>query len=193
MFFQSPAEYTDFYLPPFIVWDGASSWFVSYCWILLFGFAGGHTFALNYNIMGLPFASLAGKESACSARDLGSIPGLWRSPGERIGYPLQYSWAFLVAQTVKKSTCKAGDLGLILGLGRSPEGGHDNPLQYSCLENSMDRGAWWAAVHGVTKSWTWLRNYIQCNRMAGYSTFFYMSFKFFTLFIKKNKPAYPCS
>ena len=37
--------------------------------------------------------------------------------------------------------------------GRSPGGGNGNPLQYSCLENSMDRGAWWATVHGVTKSW----------------------------------------
>ena len=38
---------------------------------------------------------------------------------------------------------------------RSPGGGHGNPLQYSCLENSMDRGAWWATVHGITKSLTW--------------------------------------
>ena len=44
------------------------------------------------------------------------------------------------------------DLGLIPGLGRSPGGGHGNPLQPSCLENSMDRGAWWATVHGVTES-----------------------------------------
>ena len=40
----------------------------------------------------------------------------------------------------------------ISGLGRSPGGGHGNPLQYSCLENPMDRGAWWATVHGVAKS-----------------------------------------
>ena len=46
------------------------------------------------------------------------------------------------------------DTGLIPGLGRSPGGGHGNPLQYSCLENLMDRGAWRATVHGVTKSWT---------------------------------------
>ena len=38
---------------------------------------------------------------------------------------------------------------------RSPGGGHGSPLEYSCLENSMDRGAWWASVHGITKSWTW--------------------------------------
>ena len=42
-------------------------------------------------------------------------------------------------------------MGSILGLGRSPGVGHGNPLQYSCLENSMDIGAWWATVHGVTK------------------------------------------
>jgi len=42
-------------------------------------------------------------------------------------------------------------MGLILGLGRSSGGGHDNPLQYSCLGNPMDRGAWRATVHGVTK------------------------------------------
>ena len=55
-----------------------------------------------------------GKESACSVRDLGSVPGLTRSPGE----------------------------------------GNGNTLQYSCLENSMDRRAWWATVHGVTEGRT---------------------------------------
>ena len=58
----------------------------------------------------------------------------------------------------KESTCNAGDLGSISGLGRSPGRGNDNPLQYSCLENPMGRGAWWATVHGVAKSWTWLSN-----------------------------------
>ena len=52
----------------------------------------------------------------------------------------------------KESACNAGDLSSIPGLGRSPGGGQSNPLQYSCLENSMDRGAWQATVHGVTKS-----------------------------------------
>ena len=54
----------------------------------------------------------------------------------------------------KESALNAGDPGLILGLGRSPEEGNGNPLQYSCLENSMDRGASWATVHGLTKSRT---------------------------------------
>ena len=54
----------------------------------------------------------------------------------------------------KESASNAGDPGSILGWGRSPGEGNGNPLQYSCLENSVDRGAWWAAVHGVTKSQT---------------------------------------
>ena len=48
------------------------------------------------------------------------------------------------------------DLSLIPGSGRSPGGENGNPLKYSCLENTMDRGAWWATVHGVAKSWTQL-------------------------------------
>ena len=51
----------------------------------------------------------------------------------------------------KKSACNVGDLGLISGLGRSPGEGNGNSFQYSCLENLMDRGAWWATVHVVAK------------------------------------------
>ena len=54
----------------------------------------------------------------------------------------------------KGSACNAGDLGLIPESGRSPGEWDGNPLQYSCLENSLDRGAWWDTVHGVTKSQT---------------------------------------
>ena len=57
---------------------------------------------------------------------------------------------------LRQSAYDAGDLGLIPGLGISPEEGNGYPLQYSCLENSMDRGAWWATVHGVAKSQTQL-------------------------------------
>ena len=49
------------------------------------------------------------------------------------------------------------DVGSIPELGRSPGGGHGNPLQHSCLENPTHRGAWWAPVHGVAKSWTQLK------------------------------------
>ena len=54
----------------------------------------------------------------------------------------------------KESACNAGDPGSISELGRCPGEGNGYPLQYSCLENSMGRGAWWARVHGVTKSHT---------------------------------------
>ena len=60
---------------------------------------------------------------------------------------------------VKNPSANAGDIrdrGLILGLGRFPGIGNGNPLQYSCLENPMDRGAWWATVHRVAKSQTQL-------------------------------------
>ena len=52
---------------------------------------------------------------------------------------------------VKNSQANAGVVGSIPGSVRSPAGGNSNPLQYSCLENLIDRGAWWATVHGVTK------------------------------------------
>ena len=61
----------------------------------------------------------------------------------------------------KESACIAGDIrdaGSIPGSGRSPKEGNGYPLQYSCLENSMDRGAWQAAVHGFVKSQTLLRD-----------------------------------
>ena len=191
--------------------------------------------------MGFPDSSV-GKESACKAGDPGSIPGSGRSPGKWIDYPLQYSWASLMAQlvriclqcgrpgfkpwvgkipwrreglptpvfwsgefhglhsqsmgsqrvghdcttfsyihpsqtwnlvTIDQKRYKAslvvqlvknlpasvgdpGDVGSIPGLGRSPGEGNGNPLQYSCLENSMNRGAWWARVHGVMKNLTQL-------------------------------------
>ena len=53
----------------------------------------------------------------------------------------------------KESVCNAGDVGSVPGSGRTPGEGNGNPLQYSCLEKPMDRGTWWATVHGVTKSW----------------------------------------
>ena len=60
---------------------------------------------------------------------------------------------------VKNPPANAGDVGLIPRFGRSAGKGDDNPLQYSCLENSMDRGAWQVMVHGVSKSWTRLRTH----------------------------------
>ena len=58
----------------------------------------------------------------------------------------------------KEPACNAGDPGSIPESGRSPGEGNGYPLQYSCLRNPMDRGAWWAVVHGITESQTWLSN-----------------------------------
>ena len=69
-------------------------------------------------------------------------------------------WSFQGGASDKNPSANAGDFRdpcLIPGSGRSPGAGHGNPLQYPCLENPMDRGAWRATVHGVTKSWTWLK------------------------------------
>ena len=63
----------------------------------------------------------------------------------------------LVVQCLRLLSPNTGGLGLIPGSGRCPGGGHGNPLQYSCLENPMDRGAWWAIVHDVAKNRTRLR------------------------------------
>ena len=73
------------------------------------------------------------------------------------GYP--YIAAAAGGSEVKVSACNAGDLGSIPGSGRSPGKGNGNPLQYPCLENPMDRGAWWATVHRVTKSRTRLSDF----------------------------------
>ena len=72
---------------------------------------------------------------------------------------LKLWWDFLVGSDGKASAYNAGDLSSIPGLGRSPGEGNGNPFQYSCLENSMDGGAWWATVHGVIKSRTWLSDF----------------------------------
>ena len=79
--------------------------------------------------------------------------GLGKSPGEGIGYPLQFSWASLVAQLVENLPA-VQETWVQLGLGRSPGEGQGYPLQYSGLENSMD-----CIVHGVAKSWTRLSNF----------------------------------
>ena len=65
-------------------------------------------------------------------------------------------WGFCGCSDGKESVCNARDLGSVAGLGRSPGEGNGYPLQDSSLENSLDRGAWWATVNGVTKRWTQL-------------------------------------
>ena len=119
------------------------------------------------------------KKPTCHAGDLGLIPGSGRSTGEVNSYPLQYCflensvdrgawWAwrwlrhkhfhlgFPWGSDGKVSACNVGNLRLIPGSGRSPGEENGNPLQYSCLENPVDRAAWQAAVHGVTRNQTQL-------------------------------------
>ena len=74
--------------------------------------------------------------------------------------PVAKEWASRAALVVKSLPAKAGDVrdaGSIPGSGRFPGGGNGNPFQYSCLENPTDRRTWRATVHGVAKSWTWLK------------------------------------
>ena len=61
-------------------------------------------------------------------------------------------WDFPIGSMIKNPHANAADASSIPGSGRSPRGRNGNPLQYPCLENSTDRGAWWAAVYGVAKS-----------------------------------------
>ena len=91
-------------------------------------------------------------------KELGTDHSCTPSSWDRLG--VCSGQAFQVVLVVKNSpaNCQCrleiGDMGLNPGLGRSPEGGHGNPLQYSCLEDIMERGAWQAAIHRVTQSWT---------------------------------------
>ena len=80
-------------------------------------------------------AQLVGKESTCNAGDPGWIPGSGRSTGEGVGYPVQYSWASLVAQLVKKPLAMRETRAPSLGLEDSLGEGKGYPLQYSGLEN----------------------------------------------------------
>ena len=89
-----------------------------------------------------PCAALRQEGSTTHRRPVNANPATWSS------YTMTQ-----VAPEVKNPLANTGDAGLIPGVGRSP-GGHGNPLEYSCLENPMDRGAWWATVHGVACSLT---------------------------------------
>ena len=139
---------------------------------------------LFYSKMDFPHSSI-GKETACSAGDLGLIPRLRRSTGEGNWQPTPVflpeeshgqrslagyspwchkSWTWLSDQTTTIQFYSIEPVSPALGdkcfttepLGRSPGEGNGNPLQYSCLGNPMDRGVWWVTVYGVTKSQTWL-------------------------------------
>ena len=85
----------------------------------------------------------------------------------KIKYTLKVLRSFPGGSDGKASACHAGDLGSITGLGRSPGGGNGNTLQYSCLGNPMDRGAWWATVHEVTKRADTTKQLTHEHQMSG--------------------------
>ena len=91
--------------------------------------------------------SSAGKESSCNAGDTGSIPGSGRTPGETMGYPLQYSWASLVAQMVKNLPAMWETWVRYLGWEDPLEEGVATHSSIIAWRIPMDRGAWRATVH----------------------------------------------
>ena len=96
----------------------------------------------------------AGKESTCNVGDPSSIPGSGRSPGEGIGCPPQYSWAFLVAQVVKNLSAMRETWVRSLGWEDPLEEGMATHSSILAWRIPLDRGTWWATVHGVAKSQT---------------------------------------
>ena len=106
-----------------------------------------------YNLLGFPGVSDS-KESACNAGDPGSIPGLGSSPREVIGYPLQYSWAPLVAQMGNNSPAMRETWVQSLGWEDPLEEGMAIHSSILAWRIPMDRGAWWALVHVVAESQT---------------------------------------
>ena len=101
---------------------------------------------------GFPDSSID-KESACHTGDPSTIPGSERSAGEGIGYPLQYSWTFLVAQLVKNPTAMR-ETWVPSWIGKIPWRRERPSLQYSGLKNFMD-----CIVHAVTKTWRGLNDF----------------------------------
>ena len=108
-----------------------------------------------HGLQGFPKGS-AGKETACNAGEPGSIPGLERSPVGGIGYPLQCSWASLVAQLVKNLPAMQETWVWSLGWEDPLQDGMATHSSILAYRTPMDRRAWWATAHGVEKSWTQL-------------------------------------
>ena len=104
--------------------------------------------------MGNFSGNTAGKETTCNAGDPSLIPGSGRAPGQGIGYPLQYSWASLVAQTVENPPAMQENWVQSLGWQDPLEEGIATYSSVLAGRIPMDRGAWWATVHGVTKGQT---------------------------------------
>ena len=104
----------------------------------------------NHSSTGFPYSSV-GKESTCNAGDPSSIRGSGRSPGEGIGYLLQYSWSSLVVQTIKNLPERQETWVWSLSWEYPLEEGMATHSSILAWRIPMGRGAWWATVHGVTK------------------------------------------
>ena len=109
-------------------------------------------------LMGFPGSS-ADKESTCNSRDPGSIPGSGSSPGAGTSYPFPYSWASLVAQTVKNPPAMQETRVRSLGWKDPLDEGMATHSSILAWRIPMDGGTWWAMVHGVTKNRTWLSDW----------------------------------
>ena len=115
--------------------------------------------------------SSAGKESACNAKDPGLISWSGSSPGKGISNLLQYSWASLVAQIVKNLPEMWETWAQSLGWEDPLEEGLVNHSSILACRILMDRGAWWATVHGVAKNWTLLSDKAQHSSSLCFFTF----------------------
>ena len=113
-----------------------------------------------------------GKESICNAGDPGSIPGSGRSPGQWIGYPLQYSWASLLIQALKNLPAVWETWVQSLGWEDALEAGVATHSSILAWRIPMDGGGWRAIVHGVTKSHTWLSDLAQHRRLKYHALIF---------------------
>ena len=132
------------------------------CWVWVCSRAGTSWEKITQNIL------KSHLRTAENPFDFSTLGTSWMSLYNVIPIWLLYlsTFSFPGGSDSKESACNAGDLGLIPGLGRSLGEGNSYPLQYSCLENSMDRGAWQATVHGVAKNWTWLSDLHLSKRMV---------------------------
>ena len=113
--------------------------------------------------------------------NLGMFPGRSVPQFSCLRNGVKFLQASQVVLVVKKPPAIAGDIrdaDSVLGSGRSPEEGKGTPLQYSCLENPMDRAAWWATVHGVTKSQTRLKQLSTAQSSYGNYMRYYIYIKY---------------
>ena len=125
--------------------------------LISIGYQPKSSFKGSLNLLVFPGSS-AGKESACNAGDPSLSPGLGRSSGEGIGYPLQYSWASLLARMVRISL-QWGRPGFDPWVGKIPWRRAWQLIPVFLPRECMDRGAWWAIVCG----WQWIRHDLATN------------------------------